>query len=765
MADPQGANAVLFRAFSMPGRKPRGEWLAASIEIGTRSTCALLLNDPVVAEHHCTFRAVGNGFVVEDLGSATGTWHNGVAVVAPVALQSGDQVVIGVTRLTVELKEDQGRPVFEIVVEEASFHYKRTKAGEFHTDADEWVRSEVRFGRIPAVRSMAWLAGFVALIGLVFVFTTKSGEKLLQPGQLDGTHAALFAADPAKLVSTEESGKKSFQDARELVLHQSCRVCHTSSQPGDVSSCATCHAEMGTRHPFYTGVKATDSRLAAGVLQPSDGCRMCHEVQHSGLSATASTDAARELIRKGTQDHSPGVDVCLNCHTTGLGAKEDVMTRVRSLAAMLVDAKTRTSTDRHEYGFDEFSHERHCNKDKQSIFKQAIDCAVCHVQAPAAAGAAHSADFSSVRFEVCAACHVTKGMPVPAELPGIDAAALSALRKQLADNRMAVSMTWHGRGDQCFECHARVGKDEEFKKALQTVERTIATKTYGIVRMGHQQHVTAAGSKSDCRVCHGDLKTLAGGAAPVAEFLHGSHVETLWPATAADRNRLSAESCSACHAAQWESTSLADAAKFELGSACKSCHADPSRPETEKLVTEKVGERKTVSAAKFSHALHQGKVEGACFACHAFKGADDGDPRSKPFVAEEVANCTKCHNDHQNIEKGACTFCHPAGAGAGSGSAVLFEGKKPSRLDWPAGFVFEHFKGTEDHGHRSYMNKAGRTSAEGCSRCHDLGNLKSASAVLAVAIPGARGDLCIDCHATERGWFHWMLPDPTSPGH
>ncbi len=737
MAEALGAFTALFRAFSMPGRKPRGEWITDSIEVGTRSTCALNLNDPVVAEHHCRFRATQQGFVVEDQGSATGTWHNGLAVRAPVVLKHGDQVVIGVTRMSIELKQDQDRAALEISVEEASFHYKRTKAGEFHTDADEWVRSEVRFGRIPAVRSLTWLAGVIALVGLVFVFATDRGERLLQPGELDGTHGAFFAADPARRAGLEVAVTAFFKDS---LAHASCNSCHASSQPGDLASCVACHDQMGMQHPFLSGANQHDSKLAAGVAVPANACTMCHEVGHSGLSSADSLLQAKAQVAAGTKDASYDWGVCRTCHTNGLGDKEQILARVGDLAQRLVDAQAKPPTDRHEFAFDQFSHETHSGKHK-------IACAACHValnETPAA-----GADYSQVGFETCAACHV-EGMPTESELPEIPTEELKRWRARLE----LANVTWHSDSDKCQQCHVQKGTPQ-----LVTLERTVATKSYSIQRMGHVQHAQAAmDTKADCRTCHGDqLKSLAGKDQPSFEkFLHGSHVATLWPASAEQKKELSAESCTFCHAEQWKSASLKQSANIDLRTACRSCHADQARPESEKVIQARTDETKTQPATEFPHDRHQG-IEGGCFACHSFEGADDSDPSAQPFVAENIRNCTKCHTNHESVGGSGCAYCHPAGPS----SAELFRGIRPSRDDWPAGFEFGHFQGDDSHGHMAYTSKTGALADEGCGKCHDLKNLSSAKTVREVKIPGGQSRLCVDCHATERGWFHWMLPQPT----
>jgi hypothetical protein len=232
-------------------------------------------------------------------------------------------------------------------------------------------------------------------------------------------------------------------------------------------------------------------------------------------------------------------------------------------------------------------------------------------------------------------------------------------------------------------------------------------------------------------------------------FLHGSHVRTLWP-KADEKEKLSTESCVSCHSKQWSSTTLDQPAKLELDVACKQCH-------TEQVPSAKAPSRQPESRVNFPHAKHQ-KVSGGCFACHEFKGKFEGDPEASPVkgVADDILNCTKCHAGHKEVAGGACVFCHPAKA---EGSEKLFNGERPSRTDWPAGFKFNHFSGTATEGHISHMGQVGSPLGNGCKDCHELDQLKSAARVSAVHLPGGGGELCIQCHAFNRGWFHWSLPD------
>jgi hypothetical protein len=173
------------------------------------------------------------------------------------------------------------------------------------------------------------------------------------------------------------------------------------------------------------------------------------------------------------------------------------------------------------------------------------------------------------------------------------------------------------------------------------------------------------------------------------------------------------------------------------------------------------------TVTRFSHAAHAslaGEGREGCFACHAFQGADDADPRARPALLPGVLDCTKCHGGHANLAGGACSFCHPAGSAAGGdeGSARLFRGERPSRDDWPAGSGFAHFSGSAARGHASYVLADGANAERGCAACHPPENLRAARRVRDVGIPDVGGSLCFECHPAERGWFHWPLPDPES---
>ena len=91
------------------GKKSRVESDADRIDIGTRSSCVLSLDDTVVAERHVTIAYKDGRFVIEDAGSATGTYLNGLPLAQPTPLGAGDVIVLGRSKLTAD-KCERCRP-------------------------------------------------------------------------------------------------------------------------------------------------------------------------------------------------------------------------------------------------------------------------------------------------------------------------------------------------------------------------------------------------------------------------------------------------------------------------------------------------------------------------------------------------------------------------------------------------------------------------------------------------------------------------------
>jgi pSer/pThr/pTyr-binding forkhead associated (FHA) protein len=73
---------------------PEGEAL-----VGRGPDCAVRLPAPGVSRVHARIRVQGSRALLEDCDSKNGTWLNGTRVDGPVALEEGDEVVVGSYRL------------------------------------------------------------------------------------------------------------------------------------------------------------------------------------------------------------------------------------------------------------------------------------------------------------------------------------------------------------------------------------------------------------------------------------------------------------------------------------------------------------------------------------------------------------------------------------------------------------------------------------------------------------------------------------------
>ncbi len=67
--------------------------------VGRLPVCSLVVEDPRVSRRHCQVELVDNVVYVKDLGSTNGTYVNQQRITAEIPLVSGDEILVGGTRL------------------------------------------------------------------------------------------------------------------------------------------------------------------------------------------------------------------------------------------------------------------------------------------------------------------------------------------------------------------------------------------------------------------------------------------------------------------------------------------------------------------------------------------------------------------------------------------------------------------------------------------------------------------------------------------
>jgi ABC-type multidrug transport system ATPase subunit/ABC-type multidrug transport system permease subunit len=88
------------------------EWI-----IGSSADCDVVVEAPVVSRQHCRLRKVGDGFLIEDLGSVNGTFVNGIQVTASVSVKRSDRITLGqnVPMLWPDADQDTGAVQTQII--------------------------------------------------------------------------------------------------------------------------------------------------------------------------------------------------------------------------------------------------------------------------------------------------------------------------------------------------------------------------------------------------------------------------------------------------------------------------------------------------------------------------------------------------------------------------------------------------------------------------------------------------------------------------
>src|SRR5215208_5699757 len=99
-----------------PERLPLGR---LRITIGRSARNDVCVPDPFASRVHAEVRREGDGYVLQDLGSANGTYYNGSRLEQPVALTHGSRIQIGETEIVFKDRETE-RQLPETTIEEDS---------------------------------------------------------------------------------------------------------------------------------------------------------------------------------------------------------------------------------------------------------------------------------------------------------------------------------------------------------------------------------------------------------------------------------------------------------------------------------------------------------------------------------------------------------------------------------------------------------------------------------------------------------------------
>lgn len=747
--------------------------------VGGRLGVDVVLDDVMVADRHCVIDWDG-GFRVRDSGSVTGTWVDGERAAPAAALHDGAKIVIGTTEIAVAIGDDDGAPRLDLTVAPQSFRWwQPAKKGAFDNDPDALVRSEVGFGRFPALRASnraAIVAGLVLLVAATFVGAVM--QPLADPGPLQPTHALVTAgtgrAAPAGPAAADAADPPPAQPGRfaqcaALVDAQGCDVCHTTGDGAPEAKCAQCHGlpgEIGARgswrHPYLVDgqVGALDGMATA----PQQFCVLCH-TDHRG--ATTYKPARARFVAE-PDDEDPGPPRCGACHAAAAGDVDPVALRDRLVEKAPIDVAAPRPTP---YDSFSFPHAPHLAK--------SIGCQICHrvdpeVQAARARGVPDDPgrqDFAPVPYETCRQCHV----------PGAEAAGLTAEERdrwRASDHQWPV--TWHGSDDEgrhCKQCHAAVergGATVVGPERKVVVRGAFTSEQYAAERARytsparlHEPQFDAHRGDRACSECHLDGKVEAIEPRPARTFWHGLHLAKGALAPAGDATvaaRIStdtAQGCTSCHDDLAGNKALQPATDgpwhWPTDAAaqrpCQSCHKDAEgRPLALAPARVAIAPERTREATDFPHDVHlksaaygkQGDLAAGCFACHAFT-APVGERQftQVPVTSPGARDCSQCHQGHANIAGGSCQKCHPAVAGTRNSfldSARVAEPAPPTR-PWPAPNGFSHLS----PGHSSPKLT--------CASCHADFGLDKATTLGDVRVPDESAKLCRDCHLQRQ--FHW----------
>ncbi|HEX8407327.1 MAG TPA: SpoIIE family protein phosphatase [Thermoanaerobaculia bacterium] len=96
---PPRAEVTVYSPLFSPFRQPLQ---GATVSIGRASDCSIPIKDRYLSRKHAEIVAVGNAWMLKDLGSANGTYLNGARVERDEPLRTGDRIRLGDTEIVFE---------------------------------------------------------------------------------------------------------------------------------------------------------------------------------------------------------------------------------------------------------------------------------------------------------------------------------------------------------------------------------------------------------------------------------------------------------------------------------------------------------------------------------------------------------------------------------------------------------------------------------------------------------------------------------------
>ncbi len=133
-----------------PGHSPRVVTVEVEVEVG-RDCDGILIEDPTASRRHAKLDPTAVGLVVEDLGSANGTYIDGERIAEPMIVQAGNVVRIGETELVIHQGHETEHRATTAAISLAEGHRISEEARKL-TQASQKMHRPGQSGRPPSQR-------------------------------------------------------------------------------------------------------------------------------------------------------------------------------------------------------------------------------------------------------------------------------------------------------------------------------------------------------------------------------------------------------------------------------------------------------------------------------------------------------------------------------------------------------------------------------------------------------------------------------------